>query len=153
MSRAHLGQARGFAVATLVTAFAAGVVFAIGLGVAGMTQPAKVIGFLDFTGAWDPSLAYVMAAALAVTFVAYRAILRLRGPLLGSEFHLPTRKEVSFRLVAGAAIFGVGWGLAGLCPGPALVALVTAAPSVLLFVAAMTAGTKIAGWLFPDPAR
>jgi uncharacterized protein len=123
-----------------VTAFLAGLVFAIGLGLAGMTQPAKVIAFLDVLGAWDSSLALVMGAAMAVYALFYRVALRLGAPVFGGALQIPTRKDLSPRLLGGAVLFGVGWGLGGFCPGPALVSSVSGNGAVLLFVITMTAG-------------
>jgi uncharacterized protein len=124
----------------LLSAFAAGALFALGLGVAGMTLPSKVIGFLDITGAWDPSLAFVMIGAIATHLVLLRLIHRRAGPVFGGSFQIPTRKDIDAKLVAGAALFGIGWGLGGYCPGPALASLVTLAPAGLVVVAAMAAG-------------
>lgn len=107
-------------------AFAAGALFAAGLGISGMTQPSKVIGFLDVAGAWDPSLLFVMGAAVAVHFVLGRIIRRRATPLWDTSFHLPTRKDIDARLVFGAAMFGIGWGLGGFCPGPGIVAAASA---------------------------
>src|SRR5262245_52978645 len=104
-------------------AFSSGALFAVGLVISGMTQPAKVIGFLDFAGAWDASLAFVMVGALAVHLVAYRIVARRTAPVFANAFEIPTATAVDRRLVWGAAIFGVGWGLAGYCPGPVLVSL------------------------------
>lgn len=123
-----------------VVAFAAGVVFAIGLGISGMTIPAKVIGFLDFFGSWDPSLMFVMGGAVVVYFIAFRVIRGYSAPVLGDRFHLPTRKEIDKRLLFGSALFGVGWGLAGYCPGPALTSLPTASTPIITFVASMLIG-------------
>lgn len=123
-----------------LTALGAGALFALGLGISGMTQPAKVLGFLDVTGRWDPTLAFVMIGALAVHAVLYRVIRRRRAPLFDSRFDVPTRRDVDLRLVAGAALFGVGWGLSGQCPGPALTNLATGAPTALVFVVAMAVG-------------
>lgn len=122
------------------TAFGAGGLFGVGLVVSGMTRPAKVIGFLDVGRSWDPSLALVMAAAVAVHMTLYRLIVRRRAPLYDAGFHLPTRKDLDLRLVAGAALFGVGWGLGGYCPGPGLVSLGAGLLPALVFIAAMTAG-------------
>jgi hypothetical protein len=105
-----------------------------------MTRPSKVTGFLDVGGAWDPSLGLVMAGAVAVTFIAYRLVRRRTAPLFDTRFHLPTRKDIDLRLVLGAALFGVGWGLAGYCPGPGIVAAASGAAGALVFVAGMTAG-------------
>ncbi len=120
--------------------FMSGLVFGLGLAVSGMTEPAKVVGFLDVTGAWDPSLAFVMVGALVVHWVLYRFIVRWPSPLLGGEFRIPSRKDIDRRLVTGAALFGVGWGLAGYCPGPGIVSLGSGAGASLLFVAAMLSG-------------
>jgi uncharacterized protein len=117
----------------------AGALFGVGLTVADMVNPARVLGFLDFAGSWDPTLAFVMAGALGVTIVGYRLALRRDAPLIGT-FDLPKRRRIDAPLVVGAAIFGVGWGLAGICPGPALADLVILEPKVLLFVIAMLAG-------------
>jgi hypothetical protein len=123
-----------------VAAFASGSLFGIGLLVSGMTKPAKVIGFLDLFGAWDASLMFVMMGAIGVHLVAYRLILKRGAPLFDAKFHLPARKDIDARLVVGAALFGVGWGLGGYCPGPALVSLGSGALSAFVFVGAMTLG-------------
>ncbi len=121
-------------------AFVAGVVFAIGLGLAGMTQPSKVLAFLDFTGAWDPSLAFVMIGAIGVhTFFARRALVA-NAPVFASKFTLPEKRDVDAALVGGSVLFGVGWGLGGYCPGPALTSLAAFAPTTLVFAASMAAG-------------
>ena len=135
------------AVAGGLVAFGSGALFGVGLLVSGMTQPAKVIGFLDVFGAWDPSLAFVMLGAIAVHFVAYRLIRRRASPLLAEKWVLPTRRDIDFKLVAGAAVFGLGWGLAGYCPGPAVVSLASGAPGVVVFTAAMLAGMLAASRL------
>lgn len=120
--------------------FVAGGLFGAGLSVAGMTQPAKVVGFLDFLGAWDPSLAFVMMGAIAAYAPLHRWVLRRPRPYFGARHLMPTRKDLDGKLLGGAALFGVGWGLAGFCPGPALASLGSGGPHVLLFVAAMFAG-------------
>lgn len=122
----------------------AGAVFAIGLAVSGMTVPAKVTGFLDVGGAWDPTLALVMAGAIAVYAPVVRIVRRRRRPLASEQFHWPTPRAIDARLVGGAAIFGVGWGLSGYCPGPALTSIGSGAASALVFVAAMIAGIVVA---------
>jgi uncharacterized membrane protein YedE/YeeE len=122
-----------------LVALAAGIVFAAGLAISGMTSPAKVSGFLDVAGRWDPSLALVMLGAVAVYFVAARLAQRRAQPILGGEF-LRAGGAVDARLVTGAALFGVGWGLSGFCPGPAIVALGAGARAALWFVPAMVAG-------------
>lgn len=127
-----------------LVAFASGVLFALGLGISGMTLPARVVGFLDVAGAWDPSLAFVMIGAIGVHFFLVRAALRRQAPIFGGRFALPTRKDIDARLLLGAAIFGVGWGLGGLCPGPGLVSLASGAASPFIFVAAMMVGMQIA---------
>lgn len=118
----------------------AGVLFGTGLVLAGMTRPAKVIAFLDVAGDWDPSLAFVVVGAIAVHLVAWRLVPRLGRPLGGGHFALPTRTDIDARLVVGAVLFGLGWGLGGYCPGPALTAAASGAPSTLLFVGAMIVG-------------
>jgi uncharacterized membrane protein YedE/YeeE len=128
----------------ILAALASGTLFGVGLAWSGMTNPGRVTGFLDVAGAWDPTLALVMAAALAVATPAFRLILGRPRPLLDERFRLPTKTALDGALLAGAAVFGVGWGLAGLCPGPALAGLVTGSPLVLLFVVAMVAGQWLA---------
>ncbi len=122
------------------SAFALGLLFAVGLALAGMTSPAKVIAFLDLAGDWDPSLAFVMAGAIATHAIASRFILTRKAPVLAEKFDLPEKKSVDARLVTGAALFGVGWGLGGYCPGPALVTAAAGVPSAIVFVLAMAAG-------------
>ena len=131
---------------TVVNLFA-GALFGLGLAVSGMVSPAKIIGFLDFTGDWDPTLAFVMGGALLVTIPAFHLILRRPRPVLADEFDLPTKKEVDSRLLAGSAIFGIGWGLAGFCPGPAVTALASGLTLVFAFVAAMVAGMAVYKWI------
>jgi uncharacterized membrane protein YedE/YeeE len=130
-----------------LSVFFCGWLFAIGLGVAGMTQPAKIIGFLDVAGAWDPSLMFVMGGAVALGLATFPLVLKRPSPLLEERFVLPDKAGIDRRLLAGASLFGVGWGLSGYCPGPALVSLVTFNPSVLVFVASMLAGLGLGQWL------
>ena len=118
----------------------AGLLFGAGLLVSGMAQPAKVVGFLDVLGDWDPSLAFVMLGAIAVHFLAYRLVPKLERPLLGERFGIPTRRDIDHRLLIGAALFGAGWGLAGYCPGPALTTVASGASTTLLFTGAMLVG-------------
>lgn len=118
--------------------FAIGLIFGLGLVVSGMVNPAKVQNFLDIVGTWDPSLAFVMAGAVVVTFVGYR--LAWRTPMFDDQFHLPHNKLIDRPLVLGAAIFGIGWGLGGYCPGPALTSLSLIAPGTIVFVPAMLVG-------------
>ena len=122
----------------------AGLLFGFGLLISGMADPAKVLNFLDVLGTWDPSLAFVMAGAVAVTIVGYRAAFRRPAPLLTQRFHLPTATAIDRRVVLGAAIFGIGWGLTGFCPGPAIVSIPLLAQGTMVFVPAMLAGMAIA---------
>jgi uncharacterized protein len=124
----------------LLFALVVGLVFGVGLIASGMTQPAKVVGFLDVLGPWDPSLGFVMGGAIGVHFLAYRLIPRLRKPLWGGSFGIPTRRDIDGRLIGGAVLFGAGWGLGGYCPGPALTSVVAGAQSTLLFTGAMLTG-------------
>jgi uncharacterized membrane protein YedE/YeeE len=127
----------------IVSALLAGLVFGLGLIVSGMANPAKVLGFLDLAGAWDPSLMLVMAGAVGVGLLAFALARRRRTSLLGAAMQLPGAGHVDLRLALGAALFGVGWGVAGFCPGPALVGLGMGQPKALLFVAAMLAGMAL----------
>ncbi len=128
-----------------LSAFGAGLLFAAGLGMGGMTDPANVLGFLDFTGAWNPRLLFVMVGALAVHAPLRLVFARKRAaPLLGGTFAAPPKTPVDARLVVGAGIFGVGWGLSGYCPGPAVVSVASALPGPLVFMLAMALGL----WLF-----
>jgi len=124
----------------LFTAFAAGLLFGLGLIVSGMANPAKVLGFLDLAGAWDPSLAFVMGGALMVAAPVFALIRKRPRSLLGQPLQLPASRDIDKRLVGGSLLFGVGWGLAGFCPGPAVVALGTGEMKAALFVLAMLAG-------------
>lgn len=121
----------------------AGLVFGLGLVVSGMANPAKVLGFLDLAGSWDPSLAFVMAGAIAVAMVGFLVARRRALSLLGAEMRLPSARRIDRRLVLGSLLFGVGWGIAGFCPGPGLVALGMGETKALVFVAAMLAGMGI----------
>lgn len=122
-------------------AYLTGLVFGVGLILAGMVDPSKVIGFLDlFGGAWDPSLAFVMMGAIAVHFVLFRVITRRASPLLDARFHLPTRTDLDAKLLGGAAIFGIGWGLGGFCPGPGLTSLGAGSVAALVFTVTMALG-------------
>jgi uncharacterized protein len=131
----------------LLVSFASGIIFALGLGISGMTRPIKVIGFLDFAGKWDASLAFVMIGAIAVYFIAYRLVRRRTAPLLAGKISVPERKDIDRNLVVGAAIFGAGWGLGGFCPGPAITSLASGAAPVAVFVLAMAAGIYLHGML------
>ncbi len=124
----------------------AGVVFGLGLAVAEMTNPLKVLDFLDLAGNWDPSLAFVMGGAVLVTLVAFRFVLRRPVPLYGERFHLPTLTQLDRKLLGGAALFGIGWGLAGYCPGPALATILSGNSETWLFVPAMLVGGALQRW-------
>lgn len=126
-----------------------GAVFALGLVISGMTDPGRVTAFLDVTGSWDPTLAFVMAGAILVHAPLARIVRRRSAPIFDRTFHLPKRTAIEPRLVAGAALFGVGWGISGYCPGPALVSAGSAAAPVLVFVAAMIGGIAIARIALP----
>jgi uncharacterized membrane protein YedE/YeeE len=123
-----------------LTAFLAGLVFGLGLLLAGMANPAKVLGFLDLAGAWDPSLALVMVAAIGVAVLPLTWAKRRSRSLLGAPMQLPVKRELDRRLIGGSLLFGIGWGIAGICPGPAVAILLTGHWQVLLFVAAMLLG-------------
>jgi hypothetical protein len=126
-----------------VFSFGAGLVFGAGLILSGMTDPGKVIGFLDVAGSWDPSLACVMAGAILVGFFAFRSAGRRGRTFLGGALHLPNRRDVDLRLLGGSAVFGIGWGLAGFCPGPALVSFASGVDQAAVFVAAMLGGMLV----------
>ena len=124
----------------ILASFASGLLFGLGLVVSQMVNPAKVLAFLDLFGAWDPSLAFVMGAAVAASALGYLVAKRRGAPVLGARLEIPTRRDLEPRLLTGAVLFGIGWGLVGLCPGPALTALPLGLWQVFLFVAAMLAG-------------
>lgn len=127
----------------IVTAFIAGLVFGLGLIAGGMTNPAKVQGFLDLAGSWDPSLAFVMGGAVLVGWFAFRFAGKRHHTLLGTTMHLPGKGQLDRRLVLGSMLFGAGWGLAGYCPGPALASLASGGAKPLVFTAAMVAGMAV----------
>ncbi|MBX3130940.1 MAG: YeeE/YedE family protein [Polyangiaceae bacterium] len=120
-----------------------GLVFGLGLVLSGMTQPAKVIAFLDVTGQWDPSLAFVMVGAISTHWLLYRFIMKRPSPLLASAYAIPSRQRIDARLLGGSALFGVGWGLGGYCPGPGLASAGALSGQALLFVGAMLAGMGV----------
>ncbi|MCL4153755.1 UNVERIFIED_CONTAM: hypothetical protein GTU68_047648 [Idotea baltica] len=128
----------------LVASYGVGVIFGLGIMLSGMINPAKVLNFFDLAGSCDPSLAFVMGGALAVTAIGYRLVLRRPAPLLSRAFSLPTKTEVDRRLVGGAALFGIGWGIAGFCPGGSLPAIGTGRYEVFIFTGALIAGILIA---------
>ncbi len=127
----------------ILTSLLAGLVFGFGLILSGMADPAKVLGFLDLAGAWDPSLALVMGGAIAVGLPAFALARRRKLSLIGAPMRLPTVRQIDRRLVGGSVLFGIGWGIAGFCPGPALVALGMGKTQALVFVAAMLAGMLV----------
>jgi uncharacterized membrane protein YedE/YeeE len=142
---------------SVILQFAIGLLFGLGLVVGGMSDPAKVLNFLDIAaipaGTWDPSLAFVMGGGIAVTLVGFRLVLRRSRPILGETFHLPTANELDARIISGPAIFGVGWGLAGFCPGPAFTALGGGTTAAVTFVVAMFTGMFAARWLATHRSR
>lgn len=127
----------------LGVAFSSGLLFGIGLVVGGMTQPQKIVDFLDFTGSWDPSLAFVMGGALLVNLVAYRWVQGQASPVVSSKFFIPQRTDIDWKLVGGAMLFGVGWGVGGYCPGPGVTALVSLKAPALGFVGGMIGGVLL----------
>ena len=137
----------------ILVALLAGTLFGLGLAISGMMNPAKVVGFLDVAGEWDPTLAFVMGGALLVTVPAFRLILGRPRPILAGDFALPAKSTLDARLLGGAALFGVGWGLSGFCPGPAVAALTTGLTPVFAFVAAMIAGMVLYTWVLERPDR
>ncbi|MET3794635.1 putative membrane protein YedE/YeeE [Aquamicrobium terrae] len=126
--------------ARVLVALLIGLVFGTGIALSGMINPAKVLNFFDVAGSWDPSLAFVMGGALAVTAIGYRLVLKRPAPLLDARFHLPARRDIDLPLLAGAGLFGIGWGIAGFCPGGSIPALGLGEPAALIFVAAMACG-------------
>ena len=128
-----------------ISEFLAGLLFGTGLLLSGMTDPCKVIGFLDVTGTWDPSLALVMGGAIAVSFLAFRVAKRRKASFLGAAFRLPISDKVDKPLIIGSLIFGVGWGLVGFCPGPAIVSMAAGQPKALIFGLAMFVGMLVFG--------
>lgn len=129
----------------VVAPLVCGLLFGVGLAVSGMVNPAKVLGFFDVAGQWDPSLAFVMAGGVAVFAIGFRLATRRAGPLFAEKFDIPARRDIDPRLVVGAVLFGIGWGLAGFCPGPALTSLAFGMTKVYAFVAAMVAGSLAFG--------
>lgn len=127
----------------VLSAYGIGLLFGLGLVISQMVDPAKVLAFLDVAGAWDPSLAFVMFGAVAVTAIGYRLVFARQAPVLADRFQVPNRSDIDKELVIGSALFGIGWGLAGFCPGPALTALGLGRWDVLLFVLAMLAGMAV----------
>jgi uncharacterized membrane protein YedE/YeeE len=127
--------------------FFVGLIFALGLGISGMTRPEKVIGFLDVFGNWDPSLMFVMGSSILIHLISYRIILKRQSPLLTSTWNLPQNKNITSSLIAGSALFGMGWGLAGYCPGPSITSLATFQFQPLIFVLSMISGMLLFKWI------
>ncbi|OLO09964.1 hypothetical protein BTW10_17160 [Chromohalobacter japonicus] len=125
----------------MLAGYLAGLTFGLGLAISGMTDPARVIGFLDVAGDWDPTLIFVLGGAVVTTFIGYRLAWRRQTPLFESRFQLPTRRDLDIRLLGGAALFGIGWGLSGYCPGPAVASLSGLSWPLAAFIV-----TLIAGW-------
>jgi uncharacterized membrane protein YedE/YeeE len=128
-----------------------GLLFGLGLCLSGMAEPSVVLGFLDLAGNWNPTLLFVMAGGVSVAFIGYRIVLGRKRPLWSKSFQLPTANAVDGPLISGAVIFGIGWGLSGYCPGPALVSLASGRPQVIVFVVAMLAGMTFVRWLRARP--
>jgi uncharacterized membrane protein YedE/YeeE len=130
--------------ARYLASVAAGLLFGFGLALSGMTRPLKVLGFLDVAGAWDPSLVFVLGGAVTVATIAFRVVLRRRAPLFAASFDVPTNRTIDAPLIGGALLFGIGWGIAGYCPGPAIAQLAAPNAETLYFLPAMIAGW----WLY-----
>ena len=124
----------------LVVSFLLGLLFSIGLTISGMVNPNKVIGFLDLFGTWDPDLIFVMGGAVVVNVVLFRFIMKRKNPLLSPEFSLPTATDIDWRLVLGSSLFGIGWGIGGICPGPGIANLFTGEPKIIAFIISMLVG-------------
>lgn len=137
----------------IISAYLIGLLFGIGISISGMANPAKVLNFFDIAGSWDPSLIFVMGGALVVTFIGYRFVLRQKAPFLADAFNLPTRQTLDVRLLVGSAVFGIGWGISGFCPGGALPVLGTGQTEVFVFVAALIAGIYMASALIGFSAK
>jgi hypothetical protein len=141
----------------LLSAFAFGLLFGCGILISGMGNPAKVLNFFDIAGTWDPSLAFVMGGALLVTAIGYRLVFRMRAPLLAEVFSLPTRTDLDLKLIGGSAVFGIGWGLSGFCPG-GLIPVLGLGADPLITALAIAAGILAARWMItlgnrPQPAK
>lgn len=133
----------------LIIVYIAGLIFGLGISISGMANPAKVINFFDIAGTWDPSLLLVMGGAVVATFIGYKIVLRRSAPFLSEAFHLPNRRDIDGFLIGGSALFGIGWGIAGFCPGGALPVISTGNADVLLFVGSVIVGIFIARLLRP----
>ena len=127
-----------------VAGYIAGLLFGLGLGISGMTDPARVLGFLDLFGAWDPTLMFVLGGAVVTNFIGYRLVFKRTAPVYGEAFQLPTRQDLDGRLIGGAALFGIGWGLSGYCPGPAIASVSGLTAPLFAMLVAMVAGWFLA---------
>jgi uncharacterized membrane protein YedE/YeeE len=128
----------------IIFSILAGMIFGAGLTLSDMINPARILNFLDVTGSWDPTLIFVMAGGFAATMLGYRFVFHRKSPISADNFNLPTQQQIDLPLVGGAALFGVGWGLAGICPGPALTDVATLEPKIFLYIAAMVVGMMVA---------
>ena len=124
----------------LLLSFFSGLIFSIGLGVSGMTNPDKVKGFLDIFGKWEADLAFVMGSALFISIISYQIVNRMKKPIFEKSFAIPNNKNIDYKLIIGSALFGLGWGISGFCPGPAMASIVTFKSEVIIFVASMFTG-------------
>ena len=131
----------------LFSIYVIGIIFGVGISMSGMANPAKVINFFDVAGTWDPSLMFVMGGALLITFIGYRFVLKGQSPVFDSKFHLPNKQDIDMQLVGGSALFGIGWGIAGFCPGGAIPAIGTGHNEVFIFMASLVVGIMIARFL------
>ena len=127
----------------IISALLAGIIFGVGLVVSGMSNPAKVLNFLDIAGTFDPSLIFVMGGAVVVVFVGYKLVLKRKTPIFDNAFHIPTRKDIDKNLIIGSAIFGIGWGIGGFCPGPSLTAILLGSEGIVYFFPALLVGLII----------
>lgn len=137
----------------LITTYLIGLVFGVGISASGMANPVKVLNFFDIFGIWDPSLIFVMGGALAVTFIGYKLVFGRAAPMFEPQFNVPTSRVIDANLIGGSAVFGIGWGIAGFCPGGALPALGTGRWEVIVFTIALVAGIGLAKWLQSQLAR
>jgi len=128
----------------MVMGYIAGLLFGLGLAISGMTDPARVLGFLDIAGAWDPTLMFVLGSAVITSFIGYRLVFKRSAPVFGERFQLPTRQDLDAKLLGGAALFGIGWGLSGYCPGPAIASISGISIPLVAMLVAMVAGWFVA---------
>lgn len=128
----------------ILMAYAAGLLFGFGLAISGMTDPARVLGFLDIAGEWDPTLIFVLGGAVVTTFIGYRIVLKRSSPIFSDKFQLPTKRKLDSRLLGGAALFGIGWGLSGYCPGPAIASIAGLSIPLVAMLVAMIGGWWLA---------